>query len=69
MSYFPNNAWSVINKLKEWIQGHHVTLNIMSEDNTYTKNDEESPEMLSTHFEIVFNSAFNIDWTILSEIK
>ena len=28
MSYFQKDAWSVVNKLKDLIQGHHVTSNI-----------------------------------------
>ena len=39
------------------------------ENNTYTETDEEKLEMLLNHFEIVFNSNINIDWSILSEIK
>ena len=37
MSHFSKDAWSAVNKLKEWIQSHHVTPNIMrfkKEDNT-----------------------------------
>ena len=41
----------------------------MKEDETYTETDEEKFEMLSTHFEKLFNSDVNIDWSILSEIK
>ena len=72
MSHFPKDAWSVVNKLKEWIQSHHITPNIMrfkKEDNTYTDTDEEKVAMLSTQFENVFNSTVNIDWSILTEIK
>ena len=72
MSHFPKDAWSAVNKLKEWIQGHHGTANIMrfkKEDETYTETDKETLEMLSTHFEKLFNSDVNIDWSILSEIK
>ena len=72
MSHFPKDAWSAVNKLKDWIQGHHVTPNIMKfkkEDETYTETDEEKLEMLSTHFEKVFNSEVNIDWSILLEIS
>ena len=29
MSHFPKDALSAVNKLKDWIQGHHVTPNIM----------------------------------------
>ena len=39
------------------------------EDETYTETDEEKLEILSTHFEKVFNSDVNIDWSILLEIK
>ena len=59
MLNFPKDAWSTVNKLKEWIQGHHVTPNSMrfkKEDNNYTENDEEKLEVLSSHFEIVINS-------------
>ena len=59
MLNFPKDAWSAVNKLKEWIQGHHVTPNSMrfkKEDNNYTENDEEKLEVLSSHFEIVINS-------------
>ena len=33
----------------------------MKEDETYTETDEEKFEMLSTHFEKLFNSDVNID--------
>ena len=72
MSHFLKDARSVVNKLKEWIQGHHVTPNITrfkKDDETYTETDEEKLEILSTHFEKVFNSDVNIDWSILSEIN
>ena len=72
MSYFSKDAWSAVNKLKEWIQGHHVTPIIMrfkKEDNTYTETDEEKVEILSTHFEKCFKCTVNIDWSILTEIK
>ena len=72
MSHFPKDTWSAVNKLKDQIQGYHVTPNIMrfkKEDETYTETDEEYLEMLSTHFEKVFNSDINIDWSMLSEIK
>ena len=72
MSYFPKDAWSVVNKLKDWIQGHHITPNIMrfkKADDTYTETDEKKLEVLSTHFTKVFNSNVNIDWSILTEIK
>ena len=72
MSYFPKDVWSAVNKLKDWIQGHHVTPNIMrfkKADDTYTETDEEKLEVLSTHFTKVFNSNVNIDWSILTEIK
>ena len=55
MSYFSKDAWSAVNKLKEWIQGHHVTPIIMrfkKEDNTYTETDEEKVDMVSSHFEM-----------------
>ena len=55
MSNFPKDAWSAVNKLKEWIQCHHVTPIIMrfkKEDNTYTETDEEKIDMVSSHFEI-----------------
>ena len=38
-------------------------------DSTYTETDEEKLEILSTHFEKVFNSDVNIHWSILSVIK
>ena len=72
ISYFPKDAWSAVNKLKEWIQSHHVTPNIMrfkKEDNTYTETDEEKVEILSTHFEFFLNDTVNIEWIILTEIK
>ena len=55
MSHLPKDDWSVVNKLKEWIQCHHVTPIIMrfkKEDNTYTETDEEKIDMVSSHFEI-----------------
>ena len=45
MLYFPTYARSAVNKLKDWIQGHHVTPNIMrfkKADDTYTETDEEN---------------------------
>ena len=70
--YFSKDTWSDVNKLKEWVQYHYVTPNIIifkKEDNTYTETDEEKLEVLLTHFENVLNSDVNIDWIILSEIK
>ena len=56
MSHFLKDAWSTVNKLKEWIQGHHFTPNIMvfkKEDETYTETDKEKLKMLSTHRKII----------------
>ena len=72
MSYFTKDAWSAVNKLKYWIQGNHVTPNIMrfkKADDTYTKTDEEKLEVLSPHFTKVFNSNVNTDWSNLTEVK
>ena len=44
MSYFQKDAWSVVNKLKDSIQEHHVTPKIMRFKiavDTYTETYEE----------------------------
>lgn len=45
MSYIIKDARSAVIKLKDWIQGHHVSPNIMKfkkADDTYTETDEEN---------------------------
>ena len=55
----PKYSWKAVNTLKEWIQGHHKTPDIMKyikEDRSFTGTDEEVVEILADHFHKVYNS-------------
>ena len=45
---YPKDEWNAVNTLKEWIQGHHKTPDIMrliKEDGSFTGSDEEIIEV------------------------
>ena len=68
----PIYYWQAVNILKEWIQGHHKLADIVRLKNKkgfFPESDEENLELLSLHFQGVFNSKVNIDWEDLNNLS
>ena len=54
LANYPKDAWKAVNTLKEWIQGHHKTLDIMrwiKDDGSFAGSDEEILVVLARHFQ------------------
>ena len=63
MARNPKDSWKAVNTLKEWIQDHQKTQDIMrfaKEDGSFTGTDEEVVEILAKHFHKVYNSNVEI---------
>ena len=66
------DSWKAVNTLKEWIQGHHKTPDIMrvvKEDGSFTGTDEEIVDILAHHFYKVYNSNVEIEWSVLDDLN
>ena len=64
LANYPKDAWKAVNTLKEWIQGHHKTPDIMrlsKEDGSFTSSDEEILVVLAKHFQKIYNSDVEVD--------
>ena len=44
-------------------------MRLKTSNGSFTSNDAENVSILSAHFTKVFNSAVNIDWTVLENLK
>ena len=67
----PRGAWKAVTIVKEWIQGHHKSPDIIRLKNSkgnFSESDEETLEILWIHFMNVYNSKVNIDWEVLNEL-
>ena len=61
-----------MNTLKDWIHGHHKTLDKMRfqlPNSIFSSTNEEHVEILCKHFISVYNSKVCIDWKILDELS
>ena len=68
----PKEAWTVVNKLKEGITGHHIKpTNMkfkMANGGQTTRTDKEHMSILHPHFLAVFKKLKNITWAVLNNI-
>ena len=72
MARNPKDSWKAINTLKEWIQGHHKTPDIMrfaKEDSSFTGTDEEVVDILAHHFHKVYNGNVEIECSVLDDLE
>ena len=72
MSDSPRDSWKAVNTLKNWIQGHRKTPEIIrfrKENGEFTKTNKENVAELIKHFHKVFNSKIHIDWKLLDYLK
>ena len=72
MARNPKDSWKAVNTLKEWMQGHHKSPDIMrfiKEDGSFVGTDEEVVEILAKHFHKVYNSNVEIEWSVLDYLK
>ena len=66
----PRDSWKAVNTLRELIQGHHKSPDIIrfkNEDGSFIETDENNVKYLSGHFHNLFNSDVQIKWTALEE--
>ena len=72
LAHTPKDAQQGVNTLKKWIQGHHKLADIVRLKNKqgfFSEYNEEDLDLLSLHFQSVFNSKVNIDWEVLNDLS
>jgi hypothetical protein len=67
----PKEAWNMIFKLIEGFQNHHkvfIPKNFKSKSGIIAKTDEENANILNSHFQSLFNSQIEPDFSVLDEL-
>jgi hypothetical protein len=71
MKFNPKSAWKAIREIQEGLEGHHTAPSDMKmklDNGELAKSDSDNADVMSKHFEKVFNNHRPIDLTVLDEI-